>query len=146
MNPELSQYVTALKVKFHRQPQDYQYILQDINSQLPSLHVPNFRKTSEFSTQDHSQTKIFPDKVDYDNHVKLYIGHYPLQKCIDESVKPHCYVIRSDQSQDKDKNGLHKKYQDKKREQAQLETKITEVLTNKSRIESSIDSIITDES
>ena len=47
MNPELSQYVTAPKVKFQQQPQDYQEILQDIASQVPSLHVPNFRKSSE---------------------------------------------------------------------------------------------------
>ena len=44
----------------------------------------------------------------------------------------------------KDKDGSHKKYQDKKREQAQLKTTISELLTKKSGMEASIASIITD--
>ena len=68
MNPELIQYVTALKVKFQQQTRDYQDILQDIYIQVPTLHVTNFRKASEVVTQDHSQTKVCPDKGDYDDH------------------------------------------------------------------------------
>ena len=133
MNPELSQYITALKVKFQRQPRDYQEILQDIASQVPSLYAPNFRKASEVVTQDHSQAKWCPDKGSYDNHGKLYIGKYPFHKCIDESVKPHSDEIRSD------------RYQDKKRDQAQLKATISETLTKKLRTEASIASIITDD-
>ena len=95
MNPELSQYVKALKVQFQRQPRDYQEILQDIASQVPSLHVPNFRKASEVDTQDHSQTKGCPNKGAHDDHGKLYIGKYPFHKWIDEPVKPHWDEIRS---------------------------------------------------
>ena len=146
MNPELSQYVTALKVQFQRQPRDYQQILQDIASQVPSLHVPNFRKASEIGTQDHSQTKGCPDKGAYDEHGKLYIGTYPFHKWTDESVKPHWDAIRSARSQGKDKENSQKKYQEKKREQAQLETTISQLLTKKSRIEASITSIVTDDS
>ena len=146
MNPELSQYATALKVQFQRQPRDYQQILQDIASQVPSLHVPNFRKASEIGTQDHSQTKGCPDKGAYDEHGKLYIGTYPFQKWIDESVKPHWDEICSARSQGKDKESPHKKYQQKKRKQAQLEKTISQLLTKKSRIEASIASIVTDDS
>ena len=74
MNTELSQYATSLKVQFQRQPQDYQDILQDISSQVPSLHIPNLRKESEVDTQDHSHTKRCPEKGAYDDHGKLYIG------------------------------------------------------------------------
>ena len=146
MNPELSQYVTALKVQFQRQPRDYQQILQDIASQVPSLHVPDFRKASKVGTQDHSQTKGCPDKGAYDKHGKLYIGTYPFHKWTDESVKPHWDEIHSAGSQGKEKESSHKKYQEKKREQAQLGTAILQLLTKKSRIEASIASIVTDDS
>ena len=111
-------------MEFHWQPRDYQEILQDIVNQVPSLHVPNFRKASEVGTQDHSQTNVCPDKGAYDDHVNMYIGKYPFHKWIDESVKPHWDEICSAKSQGKDKYGLHNKYKDKKREQAQLERTI----------------------
>ena len=105
-------------MQFQQQTQDYQEILQDISSQVTSLHVPNFRKASEVGTQDHSHTKVFTDKGACDNHGNIYIGNYPFHKWIDESVKPHWDEIRSARSQGNDKDGLHKKYQDKKRKQA----------------------------
>ena len=46
----------------------------------------------------------------------------------------------------KDKEGSHKKFQEKKREKAELKTTISELLTKKSKVEASIASIITDES
>ena len=109
-NPELNQYVTALKVKFQRQPRDYQEILQEISSQVPSLHVPNFRKASEIGTQDHRQTKGCPDKGAYNNNGNMYIGKYPSQKWIGEPVKPHWDEIRRARSQGKDKDSSHKRY------------------------------------
>ena len=42
MNPELSQYVTALKVQFQHFPRPYQQLLQDIASEVPLLATPNF--------------------------------------------------------------------------------------------------------
>ena len=146
MNPELSQYSTEIKVQFQRQPREYQEILQDISRQVPSLNVPNFRKASDIVTQDHSQTNGCPDKGAYENHGKLYIGNHPFHKWIDESVKLHWYEIGSAQSQGKDKDGSHKKYQDKKREQAHLETTISKLLTNRLRMEAPIASKITDKS
>ena len=80
MNPELSQYATSLKLQFKRQPRYYQYILQDIAIQVPSFHIPNFRKASKVGTQDHIHTNGFLNKGAYDNHGKLYIGTYPFHK------------------------------------------------------------------
>ena len=105
-------------MQFQQQPQDYQEILQDISIQVTSMHVPNFRKSYEVGTQYHSHTEVFTDKGACGNHGNLYIVNYPFHKCIDESVKPHWDEIRSARSQGKDKDGLHKKYQDKKREQS----------------------------
>ena len=99
----------------------------------------------ELGTQDHSHTKGCPNKVAHDNHGKIYIGRYPFQKWIDESINPHWDEIRSAWSRGKDKDSLHKKYQDKKREQAHLKTTISELLTKKLRMEAYIASIITDE-
>ena len=65
MIPELSQYVTALKVQFQRQPRDYQDILQDIARKVPSLQVPNFKKASKVGAQDRIQTKGCPYKGEY---------------------------------------------------------------------------------
>ena len=110
---------------------------------MPSLHVPNFRKASEVVKQYHSQTKVCTNKGAYEDNGKLYIGKQPFHKWIDEYVKPHQDEIRSAWSQGKDTDGLHKKYQDKKCEQAQLETAISELLTKKLRTEASIASIIT---
>jgi hypothetical protein len=59
-NPELSQYVTALKVQFQREPRNYQAILQDIASQVPNVRIDNFRKTSEVTTQE-GGTKNCPE-------------------------------------------------------------------------------------
>ena len=146
MNLELSQYITALKVQFQLQPRDYQEIIQEISSQVPSLHVPKFRKLSKVDTQYHSHTKECPDKGNYDDRGKMYIGKYFFHKWIDESVKPRWGEIRSAQSQGRDKYSLNKKCQDKKREKLHLKTAISELLTKKSRTEASIASIITDES
>ena len=43
-NPDLIQYVTALKVQSQRKPREYKDILQDIASQVPNLQVDTFRK------------------------------------------------------------------------------------------------------
>ena len=75
-------------------------------------------KASKFGTQDHIQIKGFPNKGAYDDHDKLYIGKYPFHKWVYESFKPPWDEIRTAQYQVKDKDGLHKKYQDNKREQA----------------------------
>ena len=88
-NIELREYVTAINLKFKLQPRDNQDILQDIAIQVPSLHVPNFRKASEVGTQYHSNTKGCRNKGAYDDHGKLYIFRYPLHGWIDESIKPH---------------------------------------------------------
>ena len=50
MNPELGQYVNALKLQFQHLPRPYQKVLQDISSQVPLLAATNFRQTSEIST------------------------------------------------------------------------------------------------
>ena len=76
-------------MKFQLQPQEYQEILQDIASQVSSLHVPDFRKASKVDTRYHSHTKECPNKGAYDDHGKLYIGKYPFHKWINKSVKPH---------------------------------------------------------
>ena len=50
MNPELRQYVNALKVQFQHLPRPYQKVLQDITSQVPLLPTSKFCQTSEIST------------------------------------------------------------------------------------------------
>ena len=50
MNPELSQYVTALKVQFQHFPRPYQQVIQDIASQVTLLATTIFWQTSEIST------------------------------------------------------------------------------------------------
>ena len=45
-NPELNQYVDALKVQFQREPRTYQEVLQYIASQIPMLPINTFRKAS----------------------------------------------------------------------------------------------------
>ena len=44
--PELNQYVVALKVQFQREPRNYQEVLQEIASQIPTLTISTFRKSS----------------------------------------------------------------------------------------------------
>ena len=55
MNPELSQYLTALKVQFQHFPRPYQEIIQEIASQVPLLANNNFCQTSEISTMLESE-------------------------------------------------------------------------------------------
>ena len=50
-NAELSQYINALKVQFQNQPRNYREVLQDIASQVLSIGVDTFRKSSEVSVQ-----------------------------------------------------------------------------------------------
>ena len=45
-NPELNEYVVAMKVQFQREPRNYQEVLQDIASQIPMLPINTFRKAS----------------------------------------------------------------------------------------------------
>ena len=45
-NAELSQFLTAPKVRFQKQPHNYREVLQDIASQVPSIRVDTFRKAS----------------------------------------------------------------------------------------------------
>ena len=46
-NPELNQYVVALKVQFQSEPRNYQEFPQDIASQIPMFPISTFRKASE---------------------------------------------------------------------------------------------------
>ena len=50
-NAELIHYLTALKVQFQNQPRNYREVLQDIVSQVPSIGVDTFQKSSEVSVQ-----------------------------------------------------------------------------------------------
>ena len=96
-NPELNQYIVALKVQFQREPWNYQEVLQDIASQIPTLPINTFRKASEVGwiVDDNSGFEGIPNSGAYGADGKLYIGKYPYQKWKDNSVRPHWNKIRS---------------------------------------------------
>ena len=84
-NPDLSQYITALKVQLQREPRYYKDVLQDIASQVPTLCVDTFRKTYSNSG--------CPTVGAHDEHGKLYTGTYPNKKWQSESVRTHWQEI-----------------------------------------------------
>ena len=100
-NPELNQYVVALKVQFQREPQNHPEVLQDIASQIPMLPINTFRKSSEVGriVDDNSGFDKCPNPGAYGADGKLYIGKYPYQKRKDNSVGSHWNEIRSAQEQ-----------------------------------------------
>ena len=74
---------------------------------------------------------------------KIYIGKYPYQKWKDDSVRPHWNEIHST----REKHGIGKdnvRYHGKKKEHSDLESKISQLIKKKARIEVSIASIVTD--
>ena len=54
-NSELSQYLTALKVKFQHQTRNYREVLQYIASQVLSIDVETSQKASECQYREHNQ-------------------------------------------------------------------------------------------
>ena len=144
-NPELKQYVVALKVQFQREPRNYQEVLQDIASQIPTLHINTFRKSSEVSriVDDNSGFDECPNSVAYGADGKIYIGNYPYQKWKDELVRPHWNKIHSA----RDQQGIGKyngRYHGKKKEHSDLESKISQLIKKKAPMKASIVSIVTD--
>ena len=81
-NPELNQYVVALKVQFQREPWKYQEFLQDTSSQISTLPINIFRKPSEVGSivDYNSGFDKCPSSGAYVTDRKLYIGNYPYQK------------------------------------------------------------------
>ena len=90
-NPELNQYVSALKVQFQREPQKYPQALQDIASQIPMFPINTFRKVSEVGmiVDDNSGFDECPNSGAYGVDENIYIGNYPYHKWKDNSVRPH---------------------------------------------------------
>ena len=72
-NYGLSQYLSALKVQFQHQPQNYREVLQDITSQVPSIGVDTFRKASEVSVQG-TESGGAPYQGVYDSNGLLFHG------------------------------------------------------------------------
>ena len=81
-NPELNQYVVALKFQFQREPRNYQEVLQDISSQIPALPINTFRKASEVGriVDDNSGFDECPNSGAYGADGKLYIRKYLYHK------------------------------------------------------------------
>ena len=96
-NPELNQYVVALKVQFKSEPRSYQEVLQDIASEIPSLPINNFKKASEVGriVDNNSGFDKCPNSGAYGADGTLYIGTYPYQKWKDELVRLHWNKICS---------------------------------------------------
>ena len=96
-NPELNQYVVALKVQFQRETRNYQEVLQYIASQIPTLPINTFIKASEVGriVDNNSGFDECPNSRAYGADRKPYIGKYPYQKWKDDSVMPHWNDIRS---------------------------------------------------
>ena len=144
-NPELNQYVVALKIQFQREPRNYQEVLQDIASQISKLPIKTFRKASEVGSiiDDNSGFDKCPNSGLYGSDVKLYIGKFPYQKWKDDSVRPHWDDICSAREQ----QGIGKyngRYHEKKKEHSDLESKMSQLIRNKSRMEVSVASTVTD--
>ena len=145
-NPELSQYVTALKVQFQRMPRPYQQVLQDIASQIPLLATTSFCQTSEVSTMNESgKGENCPDSGAHDTEGKLFIGKYPFKKWIDESVKPHWAEIRAARNT-QGAGGQHEKGPaNKKRKVAALESQLSQLASQQVKMEARIASLKTEE-
>ena len=96
-NPDLNQYVVALKFQFQHEPRNYQEDLQYIAIQILTLPINTFRKSSEVGriVDDNSGFDKCPNSGAYGADGKLYIGKYPYQKWMDDSVRPHWNNIRS---------------------------------------------------
>jgi hypothetical protein len=145
-NPDLSQYVVALKVQYQRVPRDYQQVLQDIASQIPTLSTAPFRQTSEvtskYKTGDDSQC---PDSGAHDAEGNLFTGTYPFKKWIDDSVKPYWKEIRAALKANTNKHPSKKaKGNDgKKRSIASLESQISEMASKQVKLEAHIASLNT---
>ena len=72
-----------------------------------------------------------------------FLWKYPYQKWKDDSVRPHWNEIRSA----REKQGIGKdneRYHGKKKEHLDLESKISQLIKKKARMEASIASIVTD--
>ena len=140
-NPDLSQYVMAIKVQFQREPREYQAILQDIASQVPNLRIDSFRKASEVTRQDKS-TERCPESGAYDATGKLYTGQYPFKKWVSESVRPHWNEIREVRSQGGGgSEPTNKRFQSQLKKKKELEHTISELSSKKARVEASISAI-----
>ena len=143
-NLYLNQYVVELKVQFQRESRNYQEVLQDIASQIPTMPINNFKKASHVGriVDDNSGFDECPHSGAYGADGKLYIGKYPYHKLKDDSVRPHWNEICSAQEQQGigKYNGRHHG----KKEHSDLESKISQLINKKSRMETSITSIVTD--
>ena len=138
-NPDLSQYVTALKVQFQREPRDYKDVFQEIASQVPTLRVDTFRKTSEVRRQESANSNSgCPTVGAHDKHGKLYTGTYPYNKWQSESVRPNWKEIRYARGDNTRRRARERK--------SEIETTISELTSKKAKIEASISSIATDNS
>ena len=96
-NPELNQYVVALKVQFQPEHRKYQEVLQYIASKIPTLPINTFRKASEVGriVYDNSGFDECSNSGAYVAEGKFYIGKYPYQKWKDGLVTPHWNEICS---------------------------------------------------
>ena len=114
-----------------------------VKSQL-FLSTPS-RKASEVGriVDDNSGFDKCPNSGAYGADGKLYIGKYLYKKWKDDSVSPHWNEICSTREQQgigKD-NGIH---HGKKKEHSDLESKISQLIKKKARMEASIASMVTD--
>ena len=144
-NPELNQYVVALKVQFQRETRNYQEVLQEISSQIPTLPINTFRKAPEVGriVDDKSGFDECPNSGAYGVDRKIYIGKYPYQKWKDDSVRPYWNKICS--ARDQQGTGKYNgRYHGKKKEHSELESDISQLIKKKARMEASIASIVTD--
>ena len=143
--PELNQYVVALKVQFQREPRENKEFHQDISSQILTLPINTFRKSSEVGriVDNNSGFDKYPNSGAYGADGKLYIGKYSYQKWKGDLVRPHWNKIRSAWEQ----QGIGKdngRYHSKKKEHSDLEFQISQLIKKKARMEASIASIVTD--
>ena len=145
MNPELSQYITELKVQFQYLPRPYQELLQDIASKVPLLAAINFCQTSEISTtMDNAAEGNCPENGSHDVEGKLFIGKYPFNKWKDESVRPHWDEICAARNTKRFGGQQEKIPAGKKRTAAALENQLSQLTAKQYKMEARIASLKTE--
>ena len=107
--------------------------------------INTFRKSTEVGriVDDNSGFNECPNSGAYGSDRKLYIGKYPYHKWNEDLVRPHWNDIRyaCEQQGISEDNG---RYHGKKKEHSDLESKISQLIKKKARMEASIASKVTD--
>ena len=97
LNAKLIQYAIALKFQFQRIPRNYQLILQNISSHIPTLTTSLFWNTFKVNTIPEEDKGCLESRA-HDDQGNLFIGKYPFRKWVHEYVRPFWKEIKATRS------------------------------------------------